>query len=169
MNNKEVLDLINVLTTFKLNKLDDDVANIVLNNIAKIVPYNEAFVKIQEQLKKFTIETIDRERLVAFETERTRILSLNKEEKSLAEKIFTVEYKDVFEQQNRLVKALNNYLLKDVDIEFEKVDYKTFIKNAKHLGVDIIYGDLLLLKPIFDNFETTSIEVSDNDIKELLK
>lgn len=167
MNNKEVLDLINVLTTFKLNKLDDEIANVVLNNIAKMVPYYDTFNKVQEQLRKFTLGTITNERLEAFEEERIKINSLSKEDIFRKDR-FENEYNDVLTQQSRFIKALNNYLFKEVDIELDKVDYKIFVKNIKNLGVDISYGDLVFLKPMFSNFEVSTIDITDNEIKELL-
>lgn len=168
MKNKEVLDLINLLSSFKLNKLDDEVANVILSNLTKIVPYNETFTKVQEQLRKFTIETLGVERLTEFETKRVKFLELSTEDKKALENDFIKEFEDVITQQTRFNKALTNYLLKDVDLELDKIDYKLFVKNSKNLDVDLTYSTLLILKPMLDNFETTSVEVSENDIKELL-
>ena len=167
MNNKEVLDLINVLTTFKLNKLDDEVANVILNNIAKIVPYSDIFNKVQEQLRKFTLGTITEERLKTFEEERTRLNSL-KEKNVFSEDKFVNEYNDVITQQTRFINALNNYLSKEVDIELEKIDYKVFVKNSKNLGLDISYGDLMFLKHMLSNIELPTINITDDEIKSLL-
>lgn len=168
MNNKEILDLINVLSVFKLNKLNDEIADVVLNNLTKLVPYNEAFLKVQEQLRKFTFETIDRERLESFEVERLELAKASNLEKPIKESALLDKYQDVFTQQSRFNKAITNYLLKDVSLELDKIDYKAFIKDSKDLGIDITYQTLETLKPMLNNFNSSEIEVSENDIQNLL-
>lgn len=168
MNNKEILDLINVLSAFKLNKLNDEIADVVLNNLTKLVPYNEAFLKVQEQLRKFTFETIDRERLESFEFERLELAKTSNLEKPIKESAFLDKYQDVFTQQSRFNKAITNHLLKDVSLELDKIDYKAFVKDSKDLGIDITYQTLETLKPMLNNFNSSEIEVSENDIQNLL-
>ena len=51
----------------KLNKMSDDMTDAILGNTLALSEVNNTLEKAQEELRKKTVETIDKERLTAYD------------------------------------------------------------------------------------------------------
>ena len=169
MKRKEVIDFFNVISTLKVSKVKEDVANVILVNTMKVFPHADMLNKVQEQLRKQTLGVIPNERLLKFNEERENLSKLKGEEKAIKDAELTIEYKDILDANNRFIKALNVYLLKDVDITLETVSYKEFLTECNKEDNTISNQDMMILAPMFKDYKIDTLEVSEEYINELLK
>lgn len=156
------------ILNIKLNKMSDDMTEAILANTLACAEVNDALAKAQEELKKRTIETIDKERLSAYDELTTKMNALEGAKRMAVQAVINDNYKDVIAQIERLQKALNAWLEKEVDVELTKVEKGDFLKAVKESEQAITPMTIARLAPMFKDYAESKAEVDEAEIDELL-
>lgn len=152
----------------KLNKMSDDMTDAILGNTIALSEVNSTLVKAQEELRKKTVETIDKERLTAYDELTVKMNALEGIKRSAVQAVINDNYKDVQTQLKRLNKALDKWLDKDVTMELTQVDRKEFCKACREAEQNITPATMQVLAPMFKGYTEPKTEVDDAEIDELL-
>lgn len=152
----------------KLNKMSDDMTDAILGNTLALSEVNSTLGNAQEELRKKTVETIDKERLTAYDELTTKMNALEGIKRSAVQAVLNDNYKDVQTQLKRLNKALDKWLDKDVSMELTQVDRKEFCKACREAEQNITPATMQVLAPMFKGYTEPKTEVDDAEIAELL-
>ena len=136
------------LLSIKLDKMSEDMTDAILANTLACAEVNDALAKAQEELRKRTIETIDKERLTAYDELQVKMNALEGVKRMAVQAVINDNYKDVQKQINRLNKAISSWLDKDAGIELQQVERKDFIKGCKDAEQNINPATIEVLAPI---------------------
>lgn len=153
----------------KLNKMGDDMTDAILGNTLALSEVNNTLGKAQEELRKKTVETIDKERLTAYDELTVKMNALEGIKRAAVQAVINDNYKDVQTQLKRLNKALDKWLDKDVSVELTQVDRKEFCKACREAEQNITPATMQVLAPMFNGYVEPKTEVDDAEIAELLK
>lgn len=168
MKRNQAITMYQAILSIRLNKMSEDMTDAILANTLATAEVNDALSKAQEELRKRTIETIDRERLTAYDNLATKANALEGAKKAAIQAVLNDNYKDVIEQQQRLVKALNKWMDKDISVSLEQIDRKEFMKATKEAEQNITPATIERLAPMFKGYADVKAEVDMNEIDELL-
>lgn len=169
MKRNQAITMYQAILNIKLNKMSEEMTDAILANTLATAEVNDAFAKAQEELRKRTIETIDRERLTAYDELITKANALEGSKRAAIQAVISDNYKDIITQQERLSKALNAWLEKDVTVELTEVDRKDFLKAVKESEQTVTPITMTRLAPMFMGHADVKTEVDMNEIDELLK
>lgn len=156
------------ILSIKLNKMSEEMTDAILANTLACAEVNDALAKAQEELRKRTIETIDKERLTAYDELITKANALEGAKRAAIQAVINDNYKDIITQSGRLTKALNAWLEKDVKVELTEVDRKDFLKGVKESEQTVTPITMTRLAPMFKGYAEVRAEVDMNEIDELL-
>lgn len=169
MKRNTAISMYQTVLGITLNKMSDDMTDAILSNTLALAEINNALAKAQEELRKRTIETIDKARLTAYDELTTKMSALEGVKRSAVQAVINDNYKDVKEQLKRLNKALEKWLDKDVSVELTQVDRKEFCKACRDAEQDITPATMQVLAPMFKGYTEPKTEVDNNELDELLK
>lgn len=156
------------LLNIKLDKMSDEMTDAILANTLAVAEVNNALDKSQEVLRKKTIETIDRERLMAYDELQVKMNALEGVKRMAVQAVINDNYRDVRKQIERLNKAVSAWLDKDVAIEIRTIEQKDFVKACKEVGQTITPAVLQRLAPMFNGYSEPETEVDEKELDELL-
>ena len=156
------------LLNIKLDKMSDEMTDAILANTLAVAEVNNALDKSQEVLRKKTIETIDQERLVAYDELQVKMNALEGAKRMAVQAVINDNYRDVRKQIERLNKAVSAWLDKDVAIEIRTIEQKDFVKACKDSGQTLTPALLQRLAPMFNGYSEPNTEVDEKELDELL-
>lgn len=156
------------ILSIKLNKMSEEMTDAILANTLACAEVNDALAKAQEELRKRTIETIDKERLTAYDELITKANALEGAKRAAIQAVINDNYKDIITQSGRLTKALNAWLEKDVKVELTEVDRKDFLKGVKESEQTVTPITMTRLAPMFKGYAEVRAEVDMDELDELL-
>lgn len=168
MKRNKAITMYQAILSIKLNKMSEDMTEAILANTLATAEVNDALVKAQGELRKRTIETIDMQRLKAHDELVTKANALEGAKRAAVQAVINDNYKDVILQQERLSKALNIWLEKDVKVELVEVDCKDFLKAVKESEQTVTPIIMTRLAPMFKGYAEVKAEVDMDEIDELL-
>lgn len=169
MNRHQTIMMYQAILNIKLNKMSEDMTEAILANTLACAEVNDALAKAQEELRKRTIETIDRERLTAYDELITKANALEGAKRAAIQAVINDNYKDIITQQERLTKALNAWLGKDVKADLVEVDRNDFLKAMKESEQTVTPITMTRLAPMFKGYSEVKAEVDMDELDELLK
>ena len=156
------------LLNIKLDKMSDEMTDAILANTLAVAEVNNSLDKSQEVLRKKTIETIDRERLMAYDELQVKMNALEGAKRMAVQAVINDNYRDVRKQIERLNKAVSAWLDKDVAIEIRTIEQKDFVKACKDSGQTLTPTVLQRLAPMFYGYSEPETEVDEKELDELL-
>lgn len=156
------------LLSIKLDKMSEDMTDAILANTLSVAEVNNSLSKAQEELRKRTIETIDKERLTAYDELQVKMNALEGVKRMAVQAVINDNYKDIITQQERLSKALNAWLEKDAKVELVEVDRKDFLKAMKESEQTVTPITMTRLAPMFNGYAEVKAEVDMDELDELL-
>lgn len=168
MKRNQAITMYQAILSIKLNKMSEEMTDAILANTLACAEVNDALAKAQEELRKRTIETIDKERLTAYDELITKANALEGAKKAAIQAVINDNYKDIITQSERLSKALNAWLEKDVAVELTEVDRKDFLKAVKESEQTVTPITMTRLAPMFKGYAEVKAEVDMDEIDELL-
>lgn len=169
MKRNNAITMYQAILNIKLNKMSEDMTDAILANTLACAEVNDALAKAQEELRKRTIETIDRERLTAYDELITKANALEGAKRAAIQAVINDNYKDIITQQERFSKALNAWLEKDVKVELTEVDRKDFLKAVKESEQTVTPITMTRLAPMFKGYAEVRAEVDMDELDELLE
>lgn len=168
MKRHQAINIYQAILSIKLDKMSEDMTEAILANTLACAEVNDALAKAQEELRKRTIETIDKERLAAYDELQVKKNALEGVKRMAIQAIINDNYKDVLKQLNRLNKAMSSWLDKDAGIELQQVERKDFIKGCKDAEQNINPATIEVLAPMFKGYAEVKAEVDMDEIDKLL-
>lgn len=168
MKRNQAISMYQTLLSIKLDKMSEDMTDAILANTLAVAEVNNAFNKSQEELRKRTTETIDRERLTAYDELATKRSALEGAKGMAIQAVLNDNYKDVQTQIKRLNKAVSAWLDKEVCIELQQVERKDFIKGCKDAEQNITPATIEVLAPMFKGYEKPETKIDEKELDELL-
>lgn len=168
MKRNQAIAAYSAIMGVKLNKMSEDMVDAILADTLTLSAINEQFAKVQEELRKRTIDTIDQKRREDYDNIVTKMKALDAQKRAALQAVLNDNFADVQKAQGSYIKALNKWLDKDVVIDLEKVDRKDFIKAMKESEQNITPADLDVLLPLFKDSKAISAEIDNEEIDSLL-
>ena len=168
MKRNQAITMYQAILSIKLNKMSEEMTDAILANTLACAEVNDALAKAQEELRKRTIETIDKERLTAYDELITKANALEGAKRAAIQAVINDNYKDIITQSGRLTKALNAWLEKDVKVELTEVDRKDFLKGVKESEQTVTPITMTRLAPMFKGYAEVRAEVDMDELDELL-
>ena len=169
MKRNTVIAMYQAVLGIKINKMSEEMTDAILANTLACAEVNDALAKAQEELRKRTIETIDKERLTAYDELITKANALEGAKRAAIQAVINDNYKDIITQSERLTKALNAWLEKDVKVELTEVDRKDFLKGVKESEQTVTPLTMTRLAPMFKGYAEVRAEVDMDELDELLE
>ena len=168
MKRNQAIAAYSALMGVKLNKMNEEMTDAILADTLNLSAINEQFQKVQEELRKRTIETIDQKRREDYDNIVTKMHALDGQRKAALQAVLNDNYADVLKAQGAYIKALNRWLDKDADVEIEQIDRKDFIKAMKDSEQNITPATLDVIAPLFKDSKAISAEINTEEIDSLL-
>ena len=168
MKRNQAIAAYSAIMGVKLNKMSEDMVDAILADTLTLSAINEQFAKVQEELRKRTIDTIDQKSREDYDNIVTKMKALDAQKRAALQAVLNDNFADVQKAQGSYIKALNKWLDKDVVIDLEKVDRKDFIKAMKESEQNITPADLDVLLPLFKDSKAISAEIDNEEIDSLL-
>ena len=169
MKRNQAIAAYSALMGVKLNKMTEDMVDAILADTLNLSAINEQFQKVQEELRKRTIETIDKERLEAYDNLITKMNALDAQKQAAINAVIKDNYADILKAQNTYVKALNKWLDKDITLDLDLIERGEFIKAVKESEQDITPANLDIISVLFKGEKKAEIKVDDAEIESLLE
>ena len=168
MKRNQAIAAYSALMGVKLNKMNEEMVDAILADTLTLASVNEQFQKVQEELRKRTIETIDQKRREDYDNIVTKMKALDSQKRAALQAVINDNFADVLKAQGSYIKALNKWLDKEINLELEKIDRKDFIKAMKDSEQNITPADLNVMAAIFKDHPTTSAEIDLNELESLI-
>ena len=168
MKRNQAIAAYSALMGVKLNKMTEDMTDAILSDTLTLASVNEQFQKVQEELRKRTIDTIDQKRREDYDNIVTKMKALDAQKKAALQAVINDNYADVLKAQGAYIKALNKWLDKDVSLDLERIERKDFIKAMKDSEQDITPAALDVISPLFKNSKAVNAEIDTEEIDSLL-
>ena len=168
MKRNQAITMYQAILGIKLDKMSEEMTEAILANTLAVAEVNNSLSKAQEELRKRTIETIDRERLTAYDELITKANALEGAKRAAIQAVINDNYKDIITQSERLNKALNAWLEKDVTVELTEVDRKDFLKAVKESEQTVTPITMTRLAPMFKGYIEPETKIDEKELDELL-
>lgn len=154
MKRTEAISMFNVLSTVKVNKMNDELAEAVLNNHLALHAVQKSLAEAQEALSKRVLDGISEERQRAHAELETK-LKATKDAQKQAELQATINdtYADITEANRKFVKVYNKLMDADVEVKLCKVERKAFVKGCADADMQLTPAQLTALAPMFKDVE----------------
>lgn len=169
MKRNQAIAAYSALMGVKLNKMTEDMTDAILADTLTLASVNEQFQKVQEELRKRTIETIDQKRREDYDGIVTKMKALDSQKRAALQAVINDNFADVLKAQGSYIKALNKWLDKDVSLDLERIERKNFIKAMKDSEQDITPADLDVIMPIFKENKAISADIDIEEIDSLIE
>ena len=169
MKRNQAIAAYSALMGVKLNKMSEEMTDAILADVLTLSAINEQFQKVQEELRKRTIDTIDQKRREDYDNIVTKRDALDGRNRLALQAAINDNYPDVVKAQGSYIKALNKWLDKEISLDLEKVDRKDFIKAMKESEQNITPATLDVLYPLFKDSKAISAEIDTEEIDSLLE
>ena len=169
MKRNQAIAAYSALMGVKLNKMNEEMIDAILADTLTLASVNEQFQKVQEELRKRTIDTIDQKRREDYDNIVTKMKALDAQKKAALQAVINDNYADVLKAQGAYIKALNKWLDKDVSLDLERIERKDFIKAMKDSEQNITPADLDVIAPLFKENKTVSTEIDIEEIDSLIE
>lgn len=168
MKRKQILEAYSALMGVSLNKMSEDMTDAILFNTLTLGAIHGQVVKIEEELRRRTIETIDKARLLEYDGLVTKMNALNGQNRAAMQAVINDNYADVVKAQNAFIKAMSRWLDADIEIEVEKIDRNEFIKAMRESEQTITPATIEALSFIFVNYNANRSIIDASEIDRLL-
>ena len=169
MKRNQAISAYSAILGVKLNKMSEEMTDAILADTLALSAINEQFAKVQEELRKRTIETIDKERLEAYDNLITKAKALDAQKQAAINAVIKDSYADILKAQSSFAKALNKWLDKEVSIELELIERGEFVKALRESEQDITPANLDILSVLFKGEKKAEIKVDEAEIDSLLE
>ena len=169
MKRNQAISAYSAILGVKLNKMSEEMTDAILADTLSLSAINDQFTKVQEELRKRTIEAIDKERLSAYDELVTKSKALDAQKRAAIQAVINDNYADVIKAQNTFVKALNKWLDKEVSIDLELIERGEFVKALRESEQDITPANLDILSVLFKGEKKAEVKVDDAEIDSLLE
>lgn len=169
MKRNQAIAAYSALMSVKLNKMTEEMTDSILSNTLTLSVIQEQFGKVQEELRKRTIDTIDQKRREDYDNIVTKMKALDAQKKAALQAVINDNYADVLKAQGAYIKALNKWLDKEVRLDLELIDRKDFIKAMKDSEQNITPADLDVIMPIFKENKAVSADIDIEEIDSLIE
>lgn len=168
MKRNQALSLYNALIAVKLNKMNEDMTDAILADTIELAEVAGAYEKVKIELRKRTIETIEKERRLSYDELNTKMQALDGKDRASVQAMILINYKDVTNMIVTYSKAVERWLDKNADIDIQQVDKKEFIRAIKAADQTITPADITMLSPLFVGYSETKESVDITELDELL-
>lgn len=168
MKRSTAIALYQAILGVSLDKMNEEMTDAILANTLAVAGINDSLVKAQEELRKRTVETIDKDRLAAYDELTTKMNALEGVKRMAVQAVINDNYKDVKTQLKRLNKAISAWLDKDADVDLTKIDRKEFCKACRESEQSINPAVMQTLAPMFKDYKEPKAEVDADELDELL-
>lgn len=168
MKRNQAIATYSALMGMKLNMMSEGMTDAILANTLTLAVIYEQFQKVQEELRKRTINTIDHNRLEDYDGIVTKMKALDAQKQAALQAVINDNYPDIIKAQRSYIKALNKWLDKEVDVELEMIDRKEFIKAMKDAEQNITPSDLNVIAPLFKEVKAVLPEIDTEEIETIL-
>lgn len=168
MKRNQALSLYNALMAVKLNKMSEEMTDAILADTIELAEVANTLTKVQEELRKRTIDAIDKGRRESYDEMVTKMNALEGSKRAAINALINDSYKDVRKALQTYSKALERWLDKDIKIELQQVERKDFIKALKDAEQEMTPADMERLAPVFKGYEVPKDEVDMTELDELL-
>lgn len=169
MKRNQAIAAYSALMSVKLNKMTEDMTDAILADTLTLASVNELFQKVQEELRKRTIDTIDQKRREDYDNIVTKMKALDSQKRAALQAVINDNFADILKAQGSYIKALNKWLDKEINLELEKIDRKDFIKAMKDSEQNITPADLDVIAPLFKENKAVSAEIDIEEIDSLIE
>ena len=168
MKRNQAIAAYSAIMGVKLNKMNEDMVDAILADTLTLSAIQEQFTKVQEELRKRTIDTIDQKRREDYDNIVTKMKALDAQKRAALQAVLNDNYGDILKAQGAYIKALNKWLDKEISLDLEQIDRKDFIKAMKESEQNITPADLDILAPLFKANKAISAEIDTEEIDSLL-
>lgn len=169
MKRNQAIAAYSALMEVKLNKMTEDMVDAILADTLTLSAINEQFQKVQEELRKRTIDTIDQKRREDYDGIVTKMKALDGQKRAALQAVLNDNFADIQKAQGSYIKALNKWLDKEISLDLEKIERKDFIKAMKDSEQDITPADLDVIAPLFADSKAISAEIDVDEINTLIE
>ena len=169
MKRNQAIAAYSAIMGVKLNKMSEDMVDAILADTLTLSAINEQFAKVQEELRKRTIDTIDQKRREDYDNIVTKMKALDGQRQAALQAVLNDNYGDILKAQGSYIKALNKWLDKEISLDLEQVDRKDFIKAMKDSEQNITPADLDVIAPLFKENKAISAEIDNEEIDSLIE
>ena len=168
MKRNQAIAAYSAIMGVKLNKMSEEMTDAILGNTLTLSGIQEQFTKVQEELRKRTIDTIDQKRREDHDNIVTKMKALDAQKRAALQAVLNDNYGDILKAQGAYIKALNKWLDKEISLDLEQIDRKDFIKAMKESEQNITPADLDVIAPLFADPKAISAEIDNEEIDSLL-
>ena len=168
MKRNQAIAAYSAIMGVKLNKMSEEMTDAILGNTLTLSAIQEQFTKVQEELRKRTIDTIDQKRREDYDNIVTKMKALDAQKRAALQAVLNDNYGDILKAQGAYIKALNKWLDKEISLDLEQIDRKDFIKAMKEGEQNITPADLDVIAPLFKDSKAISAEIDTEEIESLL-
>ena len=168
MKRKQAISAYTALFGVKLNKMDDEMTDAILANALSLTSVHEQMGRVQEELRRRTLDGVDRKRLEEYDNLVTKMNALTGQNKAAMQAVINDNYADMVKAQTTFVKALNKWLEKDVSVDIVTIDRKGFIKALKDSEQTFTPADIDALSVLFSDYKAVSSAIDAEEIDSLI-
>lgn len=169
MKRNQAIAAYSALMSVKLNKMTEEMTDSILSNTLTLSVIQEQFAKVQEELRKRTIDTIDQKRREDFDGIVTKMKALDEQKRAALQAVINDNYPDILKAQGAYIKALNKWMDKEVSLDLDLIERKDFIKAMKDSEQDITPATLDVIMPIFKENKAVSADIDMEEIDSLIE
>lgn len=169
MKRNQAIAAYSALMSVKLNKMTEEMTDSILSNTLTLSVIQEQFGKVQEELRKRTIDTIDQKRREDFDGIVTKMKALDEQKRAALQAVINDNYPDILKAQGAYIKALNKWMDKEVSLDLDLIERKDFIKAMKDSEQNITPADLDVIMPIFKENKAVSADIDIEEIDSLIE
>lgn len=169
MKRNQAIAAYSALMSVKLNKMTEEMTDSILSNTLTLSVIQEQFAKVQEELRKRTIDTIDQKRREDFDGIVTKMKALDEQKRAALQAVINDNYPDILKAQGAYIKALNKWMDKEVSLDLDLIERKDFIKAMKDSEQNITPADLDVIMPIFKENKAISADIDIEEIDSLIE
>lgn len=169
MKRDQAIAAYSALMSVKLNKMTEEMTDSILSNTLTLSVIQEQFAKVQEELRKRTIDTIDQKRREDFDGIVTKMKALDEQKRAALQAVINDNYPDILKAQGAYIKALNKWMDKEVSLDLDLIERKDFIKAMKDSEQNITPADLDVIMPIFKENKAVSADIDMEEIDSLIE
>lgn len=169
MKRNQAIAAYSALMSVKLNKMTEEMTDSILSNTLTLSVIQEQFAKVQEELRKRTIDTIDQKRREDFDGIVTKMKALDEQKRAALQAVINDNYPDILKAQGAYIKALNKWMDKEVSLDLDLIERKDFIKAMKDSEQNITPADLDVIMPIFKENKAVSADIDIEEIDSLIE
>lgn len=150
MKKIEILNLNEILSKVKLNKLEKDVRDVVLTNHLLVFKLADEIKSHIEEIKKKYYEGLDSEIsiLQKYRSEYSSNSTSDSDKNAILEKA-TKECGNILVAEQNVASFVEKFLLEDVDVPINKISQSVFVEICAASDIDITPADMIKYEFLF--------------------